>query len=325
MAQDALVKAGGAGNSNPFAGAFSISEWLTDAVTQSAQDNHSMWDTVASCIDTDAVEPYGRTDAAEMIKIVEGKGLGEISNRLLELYDICMHDPDEPDIKVESLSTLASFFADHGATLPAPRISVSPDGLCGSFATTSSRYMSDTVGRKARPWRSHTPLCIVGGAGHSWHARTAPCRTDCSGSGCRAVCRQNVQRGARSRVVANGGSLSRAQLGARLPASVKVRGRDLLEAMEQTAGCGAAETQRRPAAGLAHAGAAYACRRARTAVAGHGRAVRDRQPAVPPVGQRLGDGVRVARIDHAPGHPLHDAGALHDLTNSSSAPLSALR
>ena len=144
MAQDALVKAGGACNSNPFAGAFSISEWPTDAVTQSAQDNHSMWDTVASCIDTDAVEPYGRTDAAEMIKIVEGKGLGEISNRLLELYDICMHDPDEPDIKVESLSTLASFFADHGATLPAPRISVSPDGLLVAEWKTKLPCMSES-------------------------------------------------------------------------------------------------------------------------------------------------------------------------------------
>ena len=129
MAQDALEKAGGAGNSNPFAGAFSISESLTEAVTQSAQDNHSMWDTVASCIETDVVEPYERTAAAEIVKILEGKGLGKIANRLLELYEICMHDPDEPDIEVESLSTLAGFFADHDATLPAPRISVSPDGL----------------------------------------------------------------------------------------------------------------------------------------------------------------------------------------------------
>lgn len=68
-------------------------------------------------------------DAEETIKIVERKGYGRIANRLLELHEICLADPDEPDIKVESLSTMVSFFVDYGATLPAPRISVSPDGL----------------------------------------------------------------------------------------------------------------------------------------------------------------------------------------------------
>ena len=68
-------------------------------------------------------------DAEETIKIVERKGYGRIANRLLELHEICLADPDEPDIEIESLSTMVSFFVDHGATLPAPRISVSPDGL----------------------------------------------------------------------------------------------------------------------------------------------------------------------------------------------------
>ncbi|MDE0223058.1 MAG: hypothetical protein OXJ90_27580 [Spirochaetaceae bacterium] len=128
MAQGVLVKSGGAGNSNSFAGASSISEWLTAAVTQSAQDNHSMSDTVVSGIGTAVVEPHERTDAAEMIKTVERRGLDKIADRLLDLREICNHDPDEPDIEVESLSTLANFFVDHGVTLPTPRISVSPDG-----------------------------------------------------------------------------------------------------------------------------------------------------------------------------------------------------
>lgn len=129
MAQGALVKSGGAGNSNAFAGASSISEWLTDAVTRSPQDDHSMWDTVASGIETVAVEPHERTHQAEVIKIFEQNGLGKIADRLLDLHEICRHDPDEPDLVVESLSTMASFFVDHGATLPVPRISVSPNGL----------------------------------------------------------------------------------------------------------------------------------------------------------------------------------------------------
>ena len=41
------------------------------------------------------------------------------------------------------------------------------------------------------------------------------------------------------------------------------------------------------------------------------------------VGQRIGDGVRVARIDQPPGHPLHDAGALHDLTQQQRAAVGA--
>lgn len=129
MAQEALVEAGGAGHSNPVSGAFSISEWQADAVTQPAQDNHSMWDTVVSFVHTVVVESHERVDAAETIKIVERMGYGKIANRLLELHEICLGDPDEPDIDVESLSTVASFFIEHGATLPAPRISVSPDGL----------------------------------------------------------------------------------------------------------------------------------------------------------------------------------------------------
>lgn len=129
MAQGALVKSGGAGNSNPYGGAFSMSEWFTDAVTQSAQDNHSMWDTVASGIEIVAAEPHDRSHPAEIIKTFQRNGLSKIADRLLDLYDICMHDPDEPDLVVESLSTMASFFVDHGVTLPAPRVSVSPDGL----------------------------------------------------------------------------------------------------------------------------------------------------------------------------------------------------
>ena len=41
------------------------------------------------------------------------------------------------------------------------------------------------------------------------------------------------------------------------------------------------------------------------------------------VGQRIGDGVRVARIDQPPGHPLHDAGALHDLAQQQRAGVGA--
>lgn len=135
MAQAMLVGACAGGAST---GLFSVGLSIhprteTEAFTHPASDNHSMWDTVA-----------GRADAEEIIKRVEGTGLGRIATRLLELHEICMHDPDESDIDLESLSTLASFLNEHGATLPEPRVSVSPYGSLVAEWKMESQNMSES-------------------------------------------------------------------------------------------------------------------------------------------------------------------------------------